>query len=102
MVFGSLNKLLTMRRKLLLLISVTMLIIPAIAMQFTDEVDWSAFDFLVAAILLGGAGLLIDHILTRFQKRSHRLLMVSLVLLALLVVWAELAVGLFGSPFAGS
>jgi hypothetical protein len=36
------------------------------------------------------------------KKTSHRIILCGLLLLALLLVWAELAVGIFGTPFAGS
>ena len=32
--------------------SVGLLILPAVAMQFTDEVQWTAFDFAVAGAML--------------------------------------------------
>lgn len=33
-----------------------LLLVPMIAMQLTDQVRWNGFDFLVAAIILCGAG----------------------------------------------
>ena len=76
--------------------------VPIIAMHFTDEVAWSFTDFVVAGVLLLGTGLSCEFILRRFRKPWHRLLLCSAVLLVLLLVWAELAVGVFGTPFAGS
>ena len=34
-----------------------MLLLPLVAMQFTDEVNWSETDFIVAGALIGGTGL---------------------------------------------
>ena len=34
------------------------LLVPLLAMQFTDEVAWGVFDFAVAGALLGGTGLI--------------------------------------------
>lgn len=79
-----------------------MLMVPFIAMQFTSEVNWSAGDFLVAAILLTGAGLGIELVLRMVGSRRNRLIICAFILLLLLLVWAELAVGIFGTPFAGS
>lgn len=42
---------------------VILLMIPLIAMQFTKEVDWSAFDFLLMGIMLTGTGLLCELVL---------------------------------------
>ena len=79
-----------------------LLAIPLIAMQFTNEVHWTGSDFLVAGTLLLGTGLLAEGILRTFTKRSHRLAWLGVLGLVLLLVWAELAVGVFGTPFAGS
>jgi hypothetical protein len=36
------------------------LMLPLVAMQITDEVDWSLADFVVGGVLLGGTGLLLE------------------------------------------
>ena len=41
------------------------LLLPLVAMQFTDEVDWGVFDFVFAGLLLGGTGLLLHALATR-------------------------------------
>lgn len=79
-----------------------LLLIPFIAMQFTSEVNWSGFDFLVAGVLLLGTGLLVEGVLRTVKTKSKRLVLVSVILLILALIWIELAVGLFGTPFAGS
>jgi hypothetical protein len=38
------------------------LLLPLIAMQFTDEVDWGVFDFVFAGVLLAGSGLLLQRL----------------------------------------
>ena len=84
------------------LVTAALLCIPAIAMFFTTEVNWGAGDFLVAAILLGGTGLAIEFGASRLATRRGRLLAGLAILAAFVLVWAELAVGIAGSPFAGS
>ena len=79
-----------------------LLLIPLIAMQFTNEVNWSAFDFLVMAILLLGTGLLFELVLRKVRTLNSRITLIVIILIAFLLIWAELAVGIFGSPFAGS
>ncbi len=76
--------------------------IPLIAMQFTDEVDWKLFDFIIMGVLLLGTGLLCELVLRKVRKTDHRIMIIAVILLALLIIWVELAVGIFGSPFAGS
>ena len=78
------------------------LLLPLVAMQFTSEVQWSASDFLVAGILLFGTGLLIEMVLRKTKKGVLRILAVLGVLLLFLLTWLELAVGIFGSPWAGT
>lgn len=78
------------------------LLIPLIAMQFTDEVNWNLMDFVVMGVLLLGTGLVVELVLRKVKKTSHRIAMCGAILLAFLLIWAELAVGIFGTPFAGS
>lgn len=94
-----------MKNKRLILILSTMgvlLLIPLLAMQFTNDVNWSGFDFLVMAMLLSGSGLLCELILRKVKKRENRVVLCLAVLGMFLLVWMELAVGIFGTPLAGS
>lgn len=79
-----------------------LLSVPLIAMQFTTEVDWSLFDFVVAGVLLLGTGLLIELAIRKVRGTTYRLALCAGILLVLFLTWAELAVGVFGTPFAGS
>jgi len=85
----------------MLVISV-LLLIPLVAMQFSTEVDWSLNDFVIMGLLLLGAGLTIELILRKVKGFKKKLMLCGLVFLSFLLIWAELAVGLFGTPFAGS
>ncbi len=78
------------------------LLIPFIAMQFTPEVNWTLFDFIIAGALLLGTGLLLDFVVRKVKKSKQRIALCVVIVAALLLIWAELAVGIFGSPFAGS
>lgn len=90
-------------RVIIILITVAvLLLIPFIAMQFTTEVNWSLFDFIIAAVLLLGSGLLIEFVLRTIKSKQSRIILCIVILLALFLIWAELAVGIFGTPFAGS
>lgn len=79
-----------------------LLSLPAVAMLFTDAVRWSFFDFVVAALLLCLADSAVIAIRRFVVSKPMRLAGIVLVLLLLVLVWAELAVGIFGSPWAGS
>jgi len=79
-----------------------LLLLPLIAMQFTAEVNWTLSDFIIAGVLLLGTGLLCELVLRKVKKREYRIALCAGLLLALFLVWVELAVGLFGTPFAGS
>ncbi|WP_316832022.1 hypothetical protein [Pedobacter aquatilis] len=76
--------------------------IPLIAMQFTNEVKWTLTDFIAAAVLLLSAGLAIEIVIRKVKTTTTRTVLFFLILLVLFLVWAELAVGIFGSPIAGS
>lgn len=78
------------------------LLIPFVAMFFTEEVDWQVHDFIVAGFLLAGIGLAFELIVNG-AKSNYRQVAFGIVLAALIMlIWLELAVGIFGSPFAGS
>lgn len=92
----------TKRIGIVALVTAAILLVPFIAMQVTGEVSWSTFDFVVAGVLLAGTGL--AYVLSTMNMRSprSRLAIGAALAVALLLVWAELAVGIIGTPFAGS
>jgi hypothetical protein len=72
-----------------------LLLVPAIAMQFTSEVSWGPADFVVAGALLFGAGALAVLGLHHVSGTGKRIALFVVLALGLTLVWAELAVGLF-------
>jgi hypothetical protein len=56
----------------------------------------------VAGGLLLGTGLAIELVISKITDIRYRIAIVIVLLVVLLLVWAELAVGIFGTPFAGS
>lgn len=86
----------------ILLFATIILIIPIIAMQFSNEVNWTISDFIVAGTLLFGTGLLLELVLRKVKIMSNRIILFSIIIALLLLTWIELAVGIFGSPLAGS
>lgn len=79
-----------------------LLLIPLIAMQFTKEVSWDLADFIVMGTLLIGTGIMCELVLRKVKTTVSRIALCAGLLVVLFVVWAELAVGIFGTPFAGS
>ena len=90
------------RSKIIVSSVAILLLIPLLAMQFTNEVTWTFSDFVVAAIMLLGTGFTIDFVLRKVTKIQYRIAICIAVLALLLLVWVELAVGIFDTPFAGS
>jgi hypothetical protein len=74
-----------------------LLLLPAIGMQFSDEVDWSAGDFFFAAVLLGGTGLLVELVVRRSRDNAYRAGAVLALLTTLMLAWSNAAVGFVGS-----
>lgn len=79
-----------------------LLFVPFIAMQFTEAVNWTLSDFVIAGTLLLATGLMCGLTLRKTTKTKHRIMVCAAILIVFLMVWAELAVGIFGTPFAGS
>lgn len=71
--------------------------LPAIAMQFTSEVNWTAADFIFAIILLGGAGLAIELAVRASDSWAYRAGAIVAVGAGLLLLWGNAAVGIIGS-----
>jgi len=84
------------------LLIIVLLLIPLIAMQFTNEVNWSIMDFVVAGLLLLGTSLAIELIRRKIKNSKLRIWIVAIIIILLLLIWAELAVGIFDTPFAGT
>lgn len=71
-------------------------------MQFTSEVNWSIMDFVMAGILLFGTSLVIEFVLRKVKSKKNRIIICSIIIVLLLLIWVELAVGIFGSFIAGN
>ena len=78
-------------------IPVLLLMLPAVAMQFTSEVDWSVADFSIAAVLFGSVGLTFELIVRTSDSLSYRFGAGLAVISAFLTIWVNGAVGMIGS-----
>jgi len=80
-----------------------LLMVPLIAMQFTDEVNWSVADFMLMGALLFGTGTLMVFTLRLSDNLVFKAASILVVGSFFLMIWANLAVGLIGSgPNAGN
>jgi hypothetical protein len=79
---------------------VSILSVPLVGMQFSDEVDWSLFDFVAAGVLIFGAGLTFELIARKTGNVAYRVATGLACATALLLIWINLAVGLIGSEDA--
>ena len=91
-----------LRIRIIFITTALILSIPLVAMQFTKEVNWTLSDFVIAAVLLLGTGLAIELVIRYVKTRLWRTMLLAIILLLLFLTWAELAVGIFGTSFAGS
>ena len=78
-----------------------LLLIPLTVMLLTGEVNWSFFDYTILGALLTITGLLIE-ITLKIVKSNNTFIIIVTMSFLLILIWAELAVGLFGTPFAGN
>jgi peptidoglycan/LPS O-acetylase OafA/YrhL len=84
------------KRLIIIIMAVALLLlIPFIAMQFTNEVNWTLFDFMTAAVLLLSTGLLCELVLRKVKKTSYRVALCVALVVLLLLTWIQLAVGIF-------
>lgn len=91
------------KRLLLILVAIpSLLLVPLIAMQFTTTVNWKIFDFIIMGGLLLGTGLVCELVLRKVKSAKGRIILCGMVILVFVLIWAELAVGLFGTAIAGS
>lgn len=78
-------------------LAATLLLVPLVAMQFSDAWQWDGFDFAVAAALLGSAGLALEWVMRNSVDRAYRCGMVLAIAGSFLLLWLNAAVGLIGA-----
>ena len=78
-------------------LAAALLSVPAIAMRFTREVSWTASDFIVMGVLIGGVGLAIEGATRLSRDPWYRAGAVVALGAAFLLIWVNLAVGMIGS-----
>nr|WP_239986109.1 hypothetical protein [Paracoccus sp. SY] len=74
-----------------------LLLVPPLAMQVTDQVNWGVFDFATAALLIGCVALAWELSLRMTCNRVRRRTIALALAASFLLLWIELAVGIIGN-----
>lgn len=85
-----------------LLAAATLLTVPLVAMQFTAELNWTVFDFVVMGALIVGTGVTFELALRKADTIGYRAAAGVALASAFLLVWVNLAVGIIGSSAHGA
>jgi uncharacterized membrane protein AbrB (regulator of aidB expression) len=89
-------------KKVRVLYPLLLLVIPLIGMCITEEINWSPFDFIIMGVLILSVSIGINFTLNKTKNLKNRIIYIGILGFLFLLTWAELAVGIFGSPFAGN
>lgn len=81
----------------IVLATTLILLVPLVAMQFTNEVAWDLADFVVMGALLLGTGFTYELVARKGNHVAYRFAVGIALAAALLLVWVNLAVGIIGS-----
>jgi len=79
------------------LLAAGLLALPAVAMQFTNEVNWTASDFIFAGGMFAIVGGLFELAARASRNIAYRVAVVLAVACPFLQLWITLAVGIIGS-----
>ena len=74
-----------------------LLLLPLVAMQFTNEVDWDAADFTIFGAMLLIAGAAFEAASRMSGNKAYRAAVGVALAAAFILVWMNLAVGIIGT-----
>ena len=77
--------------------AVSLVLAPLVAMQFTHEFNWDETDFILAAVIFGIVGGLIELAVRKSANWYFRFGSMFAVLAGFMVIWSNLAVGMIGN-----
>jgi hypothetical protein len=69
--------------------------------MYINDFNWNLVDFIIMGVLIFSFLSFINFIRKKFSGIKE-ILAIIIVLIVFILLWAELAVGIFGSPFAGN
>jgi hypothetical protein len=73
-----------------------LLLLPYVAMLFTDEMDWTMSDFIFAAVIVLGTGLTFELVTRKSSDTAYRAAVAVALGTAFLLIWVNAAVGIIG------
>lgn len=79
------------------LFTALVLLIPLIAMQFTNEVNWSAADFVIAGAILFGTGLAFELVARKAGTTAYKAAFGMGLAAGFFIIWLSGAVGIIGN-----
>ena len=74
-----------------------LLLLPAVAMQFSREVNWGLGDFIIMAFMIGTVGMGVELAVRASRNNAYRAGAAAALLTGFLVTWSNLAVGIIAS-----
>ena len=78
-------------------VAALVLLIPLVAMQVGNEINWSVGDFLFAGLMIGLVGAAFELTVRASPNRSYRGGVAAALVACFLIVWATGAVGMIGN-----
>ncbi len=89
-------------QKVILSVILLLLCIPLLEQLYSKaEFKWTFTDFTFAFILLSTFGFGVEYLVRKTTSKKGKFLIILILTLLFILLWAELAVGVFDSPIAG-
>lgn len=76
--------------------AVLLWLLPLIAMQFTDDVNWDLLDFTVMFVLIFGTGFAVDLAMRKSRNTLYRIAAGLALVASFLLAWLSVGVGIIG------
>ena len=90
------------KQKIILLCIVLLLIIPLIEqLDGKAAFNWSVFDFILAFVMLLSFGLGLEYLIRKIPSIKVKIFAILMACFLFILLWTEMAVGIFNSPIAG-
>ncbi len=89
-------------QRIILLCIVLLLIIPLVEqLDGNAEFNWSVFDFILAFVMLLSFGFGLEYLIRKIPSIKVKIFAILVACFLFILLWAEMAVGIFNSPIAG-